>query len=412
MSKHTFLLRTLVALGGIIILVVIATLAFSAGLALSPQLYPIAQAADARTTLEGMPSTSAQPALQVSQDLATFEGAITQIYERALPSVVDIEVTQRVTGGSADRFGFGQLPDGLLRRGEGSGFVWDTDGHIVTNYHVVEDAEVVKVIFADGRSAQATVLGRDPDADLAVLKVDLPAAQLQPLVLGDSDTLKVGQLTFAIGNPFGQDFTMTSGIVSAVGRTISSRNSSFSIPEVIQTDASINPGNSGGPLINRQGEVIGINAMIATDTGVSSGVGFSIPINIAKRIVPTLIGGEAYQYAWLGISGTSLSDELAQAMSLPAGTHGALVIEVTDNSPAAQAGLRSSQQVLTIAGQDVPYGGDVIIAIAGQPIADINELIAYLASSARPGDQVSLTVLRDGGNQATVTATLGVRPSN
>jgi 2-alkenal reductase len=325
---------------------------------------------------------------------------------------VDIEVTQRVTSGSTDRFGFGQLPDGSFRRGEGSGFVWDTDGHIVTNYHVVEDAEIVKVIFADGRSAQAEVIGGDPDADLALLQVDLSAAELRPLVLGDSDTLKVGHLTFAIGNPFGQDFTMTTGIVSAVGRTISGRNSSFSIPEVIQTDASINPGNSGGPLINRQGEVIGINTMIVSDTGSSSGVGFAIPINTAKRIIPTLITGEAYKYAWLGISGASLTDEVAQAMKLPAGTQGALVISIAENSPAAQADLRSSQEVLTVTGQEVPYGGDVIVAIEGEPITSINELIAYLAENTRPGDQVSLTVLRDGGNQENVTITLGVRPSS
>ena len=412
MSKHKVLFRTLVSVGAIVTLVIVATLAFSAGLALSPQIYPIAQAADTRTTLESLPATSAQAAVQVNQDLATFEDAITQIYARALPSVVDIEVTQRVTSGSTDRFGFGQLPDGSFRRGEGSGFVWDTDGHIVTNYHVVQGAETVKVIFADGRSAQAEVIGSDPDAELAVLQVDLPAAELQPLVLGDSDALKVGQLTFAIGNPFGQDFTMTTGIVSAVGRTISGSNSSFSIPEVIQTDASINPGNSGGPLINRQGEVIGINTMIVSETGSSSGVGFAIPINTAKRIIPTLIAGEAYKYAWLGISGASLTDDIAQAMRLPAGTQGALIIEVVDNSPAAQAGLRSSQQTLSISGQEVPYGGDVIIAIAGEPITGINELIAYLAESARPGDQVSLTVLQDGGNQENVTVTLGVRPSN
>jgi 2-alkenal reductase len=412
MSKHKVLFRTLVSVGAIIALAVVATLAFSAGLALSPRLYPIAQAADGKTTIELWPATSAQPAMQLAQPLAAFEDAVTEIYARTLPSVVDIEVTQRFTPGSTDRFGFGQAPDGSFLRGEGSGFVWDTDGHIVTNYHVVEDAEIVKVIFADGRSAQAEVIGRDADADLAVLQVDLPAAELKPLVLGDSNALQVGHLTFAIGNPFGQDFTMTTGIVSAIGRTISSRNSSFSIPEVIQTDASINPGNSGGPLINRQGEVIGINTMIVSETGSSSGVGFAIPINTARRIIPTLITGEAYKYAWLGISGASLTDEIAQAMRLPAGTQGALVISIAENSPAAQAALRSSQEVLTVAGQEVPYGGDVIIAIEGEPIVNINELIAYLAENTRPGDQVSLTVLRDGGNQENVTVTLGVRPSS
>jgi 2-alkenal reductase len=407
MNKHKFLFRTFVAVGAVLALVVVATLAFSVGLALSPRFYPVAQAAGGAARV-----ASQEQAVQLSEALAPFEDAITHIYETALPSVVDIEVTQSAGSGTGGRFGFDGQSDPFFRRGEGSGFVWDTSGHIVTNYHVVEDAEVVRVIFASGRSAQATVLGGDPDADLAVLQVDVPASELQPLVLGDSDALRVGQLTFAIGNPFGQDFTMTTGIVSAVGRTISSESSAFSIPEVIQTDASINPGNSGGPLINRQGEVIGINTMIVSATGVNSGVGFAIPINIAKQIVPSLMAGEAYQYPWLGISGTPLIEEVAQAMGLPAGSQGALILSVAQSGPAAQAGLRGSERVLNLAGGEYPYGGDIITAIDGTPIADIDDLIAYLLESTRPGDQVSLTLLRDGGGQDTVTVTLGVRPSS
>jgi 2-alkenal reductase len=324
--------------------------------------------------------------------------------------VVDIEVTQTVTGGSRNLFG--QQPGDPVRRGEGSGFVWDTDGHIVTNYHVVEDAQTVRVNFANGTSAQAEVVGTDPDADLAVLKIDPSVTELRPLSLGDSDQLKVGQLAFAIGNPFGQDFTITSGIVSAVGRTISSQNSSFSIPQVIQTDASINPGNSGGPLLNRQGEVIGINTLIISQSGSNSGVGFAIPINIAKQILPTLMAGKEYTYAWLGISGTPLTNEVANAMTLSANTHGALVISVVQGSPADQAGLRASQKTLTIAGQEYPYGGDIITAIEGESITSMDDLITYLVEHTRPGDKVSLTLLRAGGNQKNVTVTLGVRPSS
>ncbi len=410
MSKRRISKYTLVSLGAALALVVVAVLAFAGGLALSPHLYAVAQAADGEGVIELTSTVPAEPVLELDDILATFEGALVGVYETTVPSVVDIEVTQRVTSGTTNRFGGGS--GDLFRQGEGSGFVWDKEGHIVTNYHVVEDAETVKVIFADGRDAQAEVIGTDPDADLAVLKVNLPASELQPLVLGDSDDLKVGQLTLAIGNPYGQDFTMTSGIVSAVGRTILSGNSSFSIPEVIQTDAAINPGNSGGPLLNRQGEVIGINTMIISQTGSSAGVGFAIPINIAKQILPTLIAGEDYEYAWLGISGASLVDEVAQAMNLPADTQGALIISVVQNGPAAEAGLRSSQEVLTVAGQDYPYGGDTITAIQGEPIADMDGLITYLVDNTRPGDQVTLSLIRSGGEREDASVILGARPNN
>jgi S1-C subfamily serine protease len=256
------------------------------------------------------------------------------------------------------------------------------------------------------------VIGADPDADLAVLKVNLPASELQPLILGDSDALQVGQFTIAIGNPYGQDFTMTTGIVSAVGRTIPSSRSSFSIPEVIQTDAAINPGNSGGPLLNRYGEVVGINTMILSDSGSSDGVGFAIPINIARQVVPTLIEGEEYEYAWLGISGTSLTDEIMEAMGLAPDTRGALIISIAQNGPADQAGLRSSRNVLTVAGQEYPYGGDIIIAIQGDQVTGMDDLISYLVENTRPGAQVVLSLLRAGGEREDVSVTLGARPNN
>jgi S1-C subfamily serine protease len=408
MDKDKISFYTLLGLGAILTLAVVAVLAFAGGLALSPQLYAVAQAANGEAVFELAPATSAEPAWQSDDTLARFEAALIDIYQRALPSVVDIEVTQRVTIGMTNRLG----QEDLFRRGEGSGFVWDQAGHIVTNYHVVEDAEAVKVSFADGTSAEAQVIGTDPDADLAVLEVDLPASELQPLVLGDSDALQVGQLTLAIGNPYGQDFTMTSGIISAVGRTIPSNSSSFSIPEVIQTDAAINPGNSGGPLLSRLGEVVGINSMILSDSGSSDGVGFAIPINIAKQVVPSLIAGREYEYAWLGISGTSLTDEIMEAMGLAPDTRGALIISVAQNGPVGRAGLRGSQGVLTIAGQEVPYGGDIITAIQEEPITDMDDLITYLVEHARPGDQVTLNVIRSDGARENVTVTLGVRPEN
>ena len=409
MSKHKILFSTLVSLGAVLALAVVATLAFAGGLALAPQLNVVAQAADEEAAIQSSSSTAlAESVLESDDFLATFEQALIDVYQTTLPSVVDIEVTQRVTSGTTNRFGGGS--GDLFRQGEGSGFVWDKEGHIVTNYHVVEDADKVKVIFADGGSAEAEVIGTDPDADLAVLKVNLPASELQPLVVGDSDALQVGQLTIAIGNPYGQDFTMTTGIVSAVGRTIPSSRSSFSIPEVIQTDAAINPGNSGGPLLNRRGEVVGINTMILSDSGSSDGVGFAIPINIARQVVPTLIAGEEYEYAWLGISGNSLTDEVIEAMNLPAGTQGTLLINVVRNGPAGQAGLRSSQQVLTVAGQEYPYGGDIIIAIQGDPATGMDDLITYLVENTRPGDQVTLGLIRSGGEQENVSVTLGARP--
>jgi S1-C subfamily serine protease len=406
MSKHKILFKTLVTLGAVLALAVVASLAFAAGLALSPRLQPDAQAAAGQAANQLTSAGLEEPVLESDDVLASFEQALINVYQRTLPSVVDVEVTQRVSLGTSTRWG------DLFRQGEGSGFVWDDKGHIVTNYHVIEDAETVKVIFADGTSMQAEVIGADPDADVAVLLVSLPVSGLQPLVLGDSDDLQVGQLTIAIGNPYGQDFTMTSGIVSAVGRTIPSGNSSFTIPEVIQTDAAINPGNSGGPLLNRRGEVVGINTMIISESGSSDGVGFAVPINIAKQILPTLIAGEEYEYAWLGISGASLTDDVSQAMDLPTGTQGALIISIAQNSPAAEAGLRGSQEVLTVAGQDYPYGGDIVTDIQGEPIADMDDLITYLVENTRPGDQVTLGLLRLGGERGDVNVTLGARPND
>ncbi len=350
-----------------------------------------------------------------------------RIYEEALPSVVRIEVeqslatAQRTPGPNAPRdfrrfFDVPQAPEGgadqFVPRGEGSGFVWSEEGHVVTNWHVVDGADRVIVIFANGSEYEAAVLGSDPDADLAVLKIDEPSETFKPLALGDSTDLKVGQLTAAIGAPFGLEFTMTRGIVSALGRTIAGGRSGpvgFRNPQAIQTDAPINPGNSGGPLLNRHGQVIGINSQIVSRSGSSSGVGFAVPVNTAKRVVPELIKDGKYEYAYLGISGTEIRDRVAEANGLPKNTRGVLVVVVTEDGPAARAGVIGSDIPDNPTPLTVPKGGDVITAIDGVEINTMEDLIAHLVAINRPGDTINLEVLRDGG-QTEIAVTLGSRP--
>ena len=275
--------------------------------------------------------------------VAAQEKVMTRIYQKVLPSVVNIKVIRVQEGNAGTR----RLPEDFRERGEGSGFVWDVFGRIVTNQHVVGEAKTVTVIFPDRSQAEAKVLGGDPDSDLAVLELEQPVEGLVPIDLGDSNDVLVGQLAIAIGAPFGQTFTMTSGIVSAVGRTIRSSSSNFSVPEVIQTDAPINPGNSGGPLLNRHGRVIGINTQIISRSGSNAGVGFAVPINIAKMVVPSLIEEGKYEYSWLGISGQPIAPDVAQLMELPEGTQGALVIAVNEDSPADEGGLAGSDRTET-----------------------------------------------------------------
>ena len=343
----------------------------------------------------------------VGDILAAVEEVLAGLYERSLPSIVHIHVAVEA---DAIPFRFQQTPDDPFRRGSGSGFVWDTQGHIVTNHHVVEDAATVTVFFADGTEAKAEIVGRDPDSDLAVLKVDLPAEKLHPLPLGSSEDLRVGQFAIAIGNPFGQDFTMTSGIISGLGRTISGGSSPYTIPKVVQTDAPINPGNSGGPLLDGEGRVVGINTQILSRTGSSSGVGLSVPIDLAKRIVPSLIEDGAYTYPWIGIRATSVRGELAEALGLPRETRGVLVIEAVEEGPGATAGLLGSEDTVEVDGFDYPSGGDLIIAADGTTVRELEDLIIYLIEKTRPGDTISLTVLRD-GEQAQVDVVLGARPT-
>jgi 2-alkenal reductase len=363
-------------------------------------------------------------ALDADTIVAAQEQVLTGIYDRVVPSVVQIRSVrnlgqQRNLPQVPEIPGFPfefdpspntpQEPEDFFQRSGGSGFVWDDQGRIVTNHHVIEGADRVTVIFADRTELLAEILGSDPDSDLAVLQVEVNEVPQRPVELGDSASVRVGQLAAAIGNPFGQEFTITSGIISAVGRTIRSGNSQFSIPQVIQTDAPINPGNSGGPLLDRHGRVVGVNTQIISRNGASSGIGFAVPIDTAKRVIPVLIEDGKYEYAWLGISGTTVTPAAAELMDLPRDTKGALVIDLSQGGPADQADLQGSDTTLSQDGIDYRVGGDIITAANGHPIQDMDELIAYLIENTRPGDQVEVEVIREGAGQ-TLTITLGQRP--
>ena len=341
--------------------------------------------------------------------LAAFEDVLSDIYESVVPSVVYIRVPNPARSALQ---GVQGVPDELLWSA-GSGFAWDDEGHIVTNHHVVEDViasrDEVTVIFADSTQAKGRVVGGDPHSDLAVIKLERGDWDLQPVLLGDSGNVKVGQLTVAIGAPFGQEFTMTSGIVSGVGRNISGQTQ-FTIPEAIQTDSAINPGNSGGPLIDRRGQVIGINTRIISRSGSFSGVGMAVPINIAKRVVPSLISDGEFDYPWLGINIATVTDPYLDELDLPGGTRGALVIATMDDSPADRAGLKGSDSTVDIDGAPYPSGGDIILAIGPNQVSNSSELIAHLTYHNSPGDTVTLAILRD-GHREEIEVTLGHRPA-
>jgi len=353
---------------------------------------------------------------------------LAEIYERVNPSVVNIRVTSHISlEGQPFRFelpeipGFPtpsipELPNEYLQQGEGSGFVWDKKGHIVTNNHVVEGADELEVTFYNDIVAPAKVVGTDPDSDLAVIKVDIDPEELHPVVMGDSEKLKVGQRVIAIGNPFGLEGTMTTGIISALGRSLPVGSATiaggrYSIPDIIQTDAAINPGNSGGPLLNSAGEVIGVNTAIESPVRASAGIGFAVPASIVKRVVPALIENGHYAHPWIGITGTTLSPDLAAAMDLPENQRGALVLAVAPDSPAEKAGLRPGKKEIEIRQRKVNVGGDVIIRIDEQPVRRFDDLLIYLARYTKPGQRVTLVVLRE-NKEKTLTVTLGERPKS
>jgi 2-alkenal reductase len=322
------------------------------------------------------------------------ENALVKLYQELVPGVVSVQVLRRDQNNQ-------------LGGGAGSGFFYDDRGHIVTNAHVVVNAERVDVVLSDESIIPAEVVGLDDDSDLAVLKVDLPADSLTVLPLADSDDVLPGQEAIAIGNPFGRQSSMTYGIVSAVGRTILGLER-YSIPQAIQTDAAINPGNSGGPLLNLNGEVIGVNAQIESAVRANAGVGFAIPSNIVARVVPALIAEGRFRWPWLGVQGGSLSPRLAQANGLPPNTRGAYISGVEDDGPADAAGLSGITGQTEIDGLPVPTGGDIVVAINGRPVRDMDDLILAI-SQQEIEDQVTLTVVRD-GETIELTARLAARP--
>lgn len=407
-----------VLLGSVIALAVALALVLGSvgGIAAAPYI----QRQSGTGALSGQQGATLAPAptaVPLPADASAGERTASDVYRKVSPSVVFIKVvegsgatppTRRQSPGTPR---VPSQPPSGAQVASGSGFVLDKQGHIITNDHVVDGASQIEVTFLDGTTVHAKVVGQDPNSDLAIIQVTVNSSLLQPVDLGDSSSLVVGQQVFAIGNPFGQLWTMTSGIVSAVGRTIQSGTSSYSIPEVVQTDASINPGNSGGPLLDSQGRVIAVNEQIESQSGSSSGVGFAIPVNIVKRVAPALIKDRHYNYSWLGVTGTSLTLDLNEAMNLAADQRGALVVNVASGSPADQAGLQGSQNQATIDGSQTPVGGDVITAVDRQPVTRMDDVIDYLFTSKQPGDKITLTVLRN-GRQQDVTVTLGQRPAN
>jgi S1-C subfamily serine protease len=298
------------------------------------------------------------------------------------------------------------------QEGSGSGFVYDTAGHIVTNYHVVEGAEELFVTLADETQVPAQIVGVDPSNDLAVIRVDVLGDTLQPMPIGQSDGLRVGQFVVAIGNPFGLERTLTVGVISALGRIIESPDERF-IGEIIQTDAAINPGNSGGPLLNLRGEVIGVNTAIFSPSQASAGIGFAVPVNTVRRVVPELVARGRYPHPWLGVSQLSLSPRLIEilqkaGMQVPV-SEGLLILEVAEGGAAQRAGLRGGDQLVRLGRSILPVGGDIIIALNGQPMADRRDLNVYLETQTRVGDTVEVTLIRE-GREERLSVQLGERP--
>jgi len=292
--------------------------------------------------------------------------------------------------------------------GLGSGFVFDKKGHVITNAHVVDGAKKVVVTFLDGRSYNAEIIGTDEFTDLAVIKVNADLILLHPLALGDSSNLKVGEPIAAIGNPFGLSGSMTSGIISQLGRLLPS-GSGYSIPDVIQTDAAINPGNSGGPLLNMRSEIVGINTAIQSTTGEFTGVGFAIPSQTIAKIVPILIENGEYKHPWIGISGRDIDPDLAKVLGLKDAV-GFLVVTVVENSPASKAGLIGSEKTIEVDGVNYPKGGDIILSVDEIEVRKIADILIHLQRAKSVGDEMVLEILRD--NRTTnVTIVLQERPN-
>jgi len=369
----------------IVVMTLLATLAVGvgAGAVVNSTL------SDSKTVVRQVPVTSAEPAA------STSPLSVAQVYNQAHRAVVEITVSSP----QADPFG-GQEQ----QQAQGSGFVYDSDGHIVTNDHVVDDATSVSVRFWNGDTYKANVVGVDPSTDLAVIKVDAPESVLHPLTLADSGSVQVGAAAIAIGSPFGLEETVTSGIVSALHRSMRAPNG-FTINDSIQTDAAINHGNSGGPLLSSSGQVIGVNAQIAGATGANVGVGFAIPSNTVRKIASGLIDNGKVEHAYLGVSVQTIPEAAADQLKLVAGAE---LNEVRAGTPAKKAGLQASTGEQTVDGTPYVTGGDVITAIDGQTIETAEQLQRAI-DSHKPGDTVELTYWRNGDSH-TVDVELGTRP--
>ena len=390
MNKRISLVTLLVALA------LVAVLAFAAG------------SSTASIQAAGQASTSSQVAAEITPQFVTdSERILHELYSRLAPSVVSINVVARASGTATGQT-LPQQQGEQLVEGTGTGFVVDTAGHIVTNNHVVEGATRIEVNFYDGRIVRAEIVGLDPDSDLAVIQVQgVPAEDLHPVTLGDSESLYVGQEVVAIGSPFNQPWTMTTGIISALDRSIRGLTQ-FSIGSVIQTDAAINPGNSGGPLLNLQGEVIGVNSQIMSESRSNSGIGFAIPSNLVQRVKDQIINQGDVSYSYLGITGQDMNLYFLDALGLPSDTRGIVVLDVASGSPAAAASLRLPSNPVQVDGVQVPRSVDVITAIDGSSLVNMADLIGYLALETTPGQTVNMTVLRD-GQTLNVPITLGER---
>ncbi len=355
-----------------------------------------------KTTIKQVTEAPADPTANAS--FATPAGALSveQIYRRAAPGVVQITATTVQT--QTDPFGFFP-PTTHVAKALGSGFVIDKAGHIITNDHVVAGAQKIQVSFSGSDELNASVVGKDPSTDVAVLQVDARSRSLTPIPLGNSDAVQVGDAVVAIGNPFSLTRTATAGIVSAVQRTIDAPNG-LTIDHVIQTDAAINHGNSGGPLLNARGQVIGVNAQIPNESGGNVGIGFAIPINTVKGVVAQLIRSGKVQHAFLGVSAVPVTAQLARLFDLPTKS-GLLVQQVTPGSAAATAGLRAGRTSVVVEGESYLLGGDIIVAADGAPVSSQNQLRDLIAR-AKPGDRISLQVYR-AHKRRTMEVKLGTR---
>ena len=350
-----------------------------------------------------LPTEADETTIQIQNQIDEINNAIIaesktlsliEIFEKAEPGVVRVNTQNNQTENETG--------------GVGSGFVFDKKGHIITNAHVIDDATKTIVTFLDGRSYNAEIVGVDDSTDIGVIKVSADLKLLHPLSLGDSANLKVGETITAIGNPFGLSGSMTSGIISQMGRLLPS-DSGFSIPDVIQTDAAINPGNSGGPLLNMRGEIVGINTAIQSTTGEFTGVGFAIPSQTVAKIVPTLISEGEYKHPWIGISGKDIDPDTANVLGLK-DTLGFLIITVVEDSPAFDAGLIGSNKTIEVKGREYPVGGDIITAVDGMDVRKIDDILIHLQRVKTVGDEMVLEILRD--NRTTdITIILQERPN-